>query len=156
HNCLQSPLPRQRQRLIRLLCAAVQQHPHYVRLLGRNCLYRHRDSAPGGGVHVRARVQQQLGPRDFPGNCPSSGKLRNATVPTLKTSVGWIDLLGEAAGVGSFEDVKASAKLVDAFERRVWTPDLRGLIAAKRAAGRPKDLQALPELESLLETPKIR
>ena len=27
----------------------------------------------------------------------------------------------------------------------------RRLIAAKRAAGRPKDLQALPELESLLE-----
>ena len=28
---------------------------------------------------------------------------------------------------------------------------LKGLIAAKRAAGRPKDLAALPELEAILE-----
>jgi hypothetical protein len=33
----------------------------------------------------------------------------------------------------------------------VWTLDLPSLIRAKRAAGRPKDLLALPELESLLD-----
>ena len=38
-----------------------------------------------------------------------------------------------------------------AFERKVWTLDLRGLIVAKRAAGRPKDIEALAELETLLE-----
>ena len=37
-----------------------------------------------------------------------------------------------------------------AFDRDVWTLDLPGLIRAKRAAGRPKDLLVLPELESLL------
>jgi len=41
--------------------------------------------------------------------------------------------------------------LVNAFDRQVRTLDLRSLIAAKRAAGRDKDLLALPELESLLE-----
>jgi len=40
---------------------------------------------------------------------------------------------------------------VEAFERQVPTLDLTGLIQAKRAAGRQKDLSALPELESLLE-----
>jgi len=33
----------------------------------------------------------------------------------------------------------------------VWTLDLPSLIRAKRAAGRPKDLLVLPELESLLD-----
>jgi hypothetical protein len=40
---------------------------------------------------------------------------------------------------------------VGAFERDFLTLDLPGLIKAKRAAGREKDLAALPELESLLE-----
>jgi hypothetical protein len=40
---------------------------------------------------------------------------------------------------------------VQAFGRSVWALDLPGLIEAKRAVGRDKDLRALPELESLLE-----
>ena len=43
------------------------------------------------------------------------------------------------------------ANLDSAFERRFLTLDLPGLILAKRAAGREKDLLALPELESLLD-----
>jgi hypothetical protein len=35
--------------------------------------------------------------------------------------------------------------------REIWTLDLPAPIVAKRAAGRPRDLEALPELESLLE-----
>jgi hypothetical protein len=41
--------------------------------------------------------------------------------------------------------------VVDAFERPVAALSLPGLIRAKRAAGREKDLAALVELESLLE-----
>jgi hypothetical protein len=40
---------------------------------------------------------------------------------------------------------------VDAFDRQIATLDLPGLIRAKRATGRQKDIDALPELESLLE-----
>ena len=54
-------------------------------------------------------------------------------------------------GLGTFEDVKRHAIPVEAFERRFLTLDLPGLILAKRAAGREKDLLALPELESLLD-----
>jgi hypothetical protein len=54
-------------------------------------------------------------------------------------------------GLGGFEQVKTYAMSVGAFEREFLTLDLPGLIKAKRAAGREKDLAALPELESLLE-----
>jgi hypothetical protein len=39
---------------------------------------------------------------------------------------------------------------VEAFGRQIATLDPRGLIQAKRAAGREKDRSALVELESLL------
>ena len=41
--------------------------------------------------------------------------------------------------------------MVDIFDRKISTLDLPALIAAKKAAGRPKDLESLFELESLLE-----
>ena len=56
-----------------------------------------------------------------------------------------------ATGFGSYEEVKACSVIVDAFDRRIATLDLPGLIRAKRTAGRQKDAEALPELESLLE-----
>jgi hypothetical protein len=77
--------------------------------------------------------------------------LRNGTIFTLVTSVGPVDLLAEVSGLGDFDRVKGAAKMVAAFGRQIWTLDLRGLIAAKRAAGRRKDLEAILELEGLLE-----
>ncbi|MCU1235819.1 MAG: hypothetical protein JWP63_3786, partial [Candidatus Solibacter sp.] len=48
-------------------------------------------------------------------------------------------------------EVKAESITVDAFGRNIAILDLPALIRAKKAAGRPKDLSALAELESLLE-----
>jgi hypothetical protein len=93
-------------------------------------------------------------PRGFPEGLPfvwDAGTLRNATVLTLQTDLGDLDLLAEVAGVGTYDEVQACSVLVDAFDRRIATLDLPGLIRAKRASGREKDLAALPELESLLE-----
>jgi hypothetical protein len=93
-------------------------------------------------------------PRGFPEGLPfiwDEATLRNATVLTLLTDLGEIDLLAEVAGVGTWDDVKAHSIIVDAFDRKIATLDLPSLIQAKRAAGRAKDLAALPELESLLE-----
>ena len=70
---------------------------------------------------------------------------------SLSTDLGKIDLLAEVSGVGTFDDARANAVMMPAFEREVWTLDLPALIASKRAAGRPKDLNLIPELESLLE-----
>lgn len=77
--------------------------------------------------------------------------LRNGAIIRLTTDCGMLDLLAEVSGLGAFEEVKASSVLVCAFDRDVWTLDLPGLIRAKRAAGREKDLMVLPELEGLLE-----
>ena len=92
--------------------------------------------------------------RDLPEDLPfvwDEATLHNETNFTLPTDLGGIDLLAEVSGLGGFEEVKASSVLVHAFDRNVWTLDLPSLIKAKRAAGREKDLRALPELEGLLE-----
>lgn len=92
--------------------------------------------------------------RDLPQDSPfvwDQATLRNAAILTLSTDLGAIDLLAEVSGLGGFEEVKANSVLVQAFDREVWTLDLPALIKAKRAAGRAKDLQILPELEGLLE-----
>jgi hypothetical protein len=92
--------------------------------------------------------------RDLPQNLPfvwDQATLRNAAILTLSTDLGAIDLLAEVTGLGGFGEVKANSVLVQAFDREVWTLDLPALIRAKRAAGRAKDLQVLPELEGLLE-----
>ena len=71
---------------------------------------------------------------------------------TLETDLGEIDLLAEVAGLGGWNEVNERAITVSIFDRSIRTLDLPSLIAAKRAAGREKDLAALPELESILES----
>lgn len=71
---------------------------------------------------------------------------------TLETSLGDIDLLGEITGGGRHEDLLAHSIELDLFHRPVLCLDLEMLIETKRAAGRPKDLEAIAELEALRET----
>ena len=78
--------------------------------------------------------------------------LRSATTLTPQTDLGEIDLVGEVAGLGDFGEVKRRSMVVEAFGRKIATLTLRALIEAKRATGRQKDLDALPEPESLLES----
>ena len=93
-------------------------------------------------------------PRGFPVGLPfvwDEVTLSNASILTLQTDLGEIDLLSEVLGLGLFEEVRRHAILVEAFDRRIETLDLPGLIKSKRATGREKDLFALAELEGLLE-----
>ena len=69
---------------------------------------------------------------------------------TLTTDLGDLDLLGEVAGLGSFDQVALVSERMELFGYSVNVLSLEGLIRAKKAAGRPKDLNALPELEALL------
>ena len=69
----------------------------------------------------------------------------------LTTAVGDIDLLGEIAGAGDYDALVPHTVEVDIFGFRCRCLDLPQLIRAKRATGRPKDLDALAELEALLE-----
>lgn len=73
---------------------------------------------------------------------------------TLDTDLGQIDLLGEVAGGGTYEQLlpHTGVKLVYDVECRCVS--LPRLILLKRAAGRPKDLEAIAELEALLDERK--
>ena len=77
--------------------------------------------------------------------------LRNGLNFTLTTGIGDLDLLGEIAGGGGYEDLLPHTLRVELFGCTICCLDLKTLIRVKRAAGRPKDLEALAELEALLE-----
>lgn len=70
---------------------------------------------------------------------------------TLSTSIGALDLLGEVVGGGNFAQLRPHALEVAIFGRSVLLIDLPWLIRLKRAAGRPKDLEVIAELELLQE-----
>ncbi len=70
---------------------------------------------------------------------------------TFETDVGDIDLIGEVRGVGTYNDCLDHSVEFELFGHSFRVIALERLIAAKRAAGRTKDLLALPELEAILE-----
>lgn len=76
--------------------------------------------------------------------------LRAGLTFTLTTDLADIDLLGEVLGLGMYEAVYAVSEEIEVYGFPCSVLTLEGLIRAKRAAGRPKDLRALYELEALL------
>jgi hypothetical protein len=70
---------------------------------------------------------------------------------TLTTTLGDIDLFGEITGGGGFDQLRTHAHPVRVFDRDVLCLDLPMLIRVKRAAGRPRDLDALAELEAIAD-----
>lgn len=76
--------------------------------------------------------------------------LRGAPVLTLTTVEGDIDVLDRIAGVGDYGAVRKRSEKIEALGVKFRVIDLPSLIKAKRAAGRPRDHEHLPELEALL------
>jgi hypothetical protein len=70
---------------------------------------------------------------------------------TLTTSLGDLDILGEITGGGRYEDLLPHAIRIRAFGVECLCLGLDRLIHVKRAAGRPKDLEVIAELEALRE-----
>ena len=70
---------------------------------------------------------------------------------TLSTDAGPIDVLGEITGIGDYERVLTVSEYVSLYGERYRCIDLDALIVSKRAAGRPKDLEAVAELELIRE-----
>ena len=69
----------------------------------------------------------------------------------LVTSLGELNLLGEVTGGGRYEELIEHTIEVDVFGVRCRCLDLPALIRVKRAVGRPEDLEAISELEAMLE-----
>jgi hypothetical protein len=70
---------------------------------------------------------------------------------TLMTTAGDLDAMGEATGGGTYEALLPHSEERPIFGLQVRFVDLEMLIHLKRAAGRPKDLERIAELEALDE-----
>lgn len=103
---------------------------------------------------VRALAPLDPYPRGAPPGLPfrfDVETLKHGLNFTLTTSLGDIDLLGEIIGGGTYEKLARGSVEIEVFGERCRCIGLEDLIRAKRAAGRPKDLEAIAELEMLLE-----
>jgi predicted nucleotidyltransferase len=92
-------------------------------------------------------------PRGAPPGLPffwDAQTLLNGLNFTLQTALGDVDLLGEITGGGSYPDLLPHSIEIVIFDRRCRCIDLETLVRVKRAAGRPKDYEAIAELEILL------
>jgi hypothetical protein len=105
------------------------------------------------------RLAAALGPyKPYPRGAPPGlpfrwdvRTLENGLNFTLTTTLGDIDLFGEIIGGGYYEDLSPDSLVVRVFECEVKCLNLERLIYVKRAAGRPKDLDAIAELEAILD-----
>jgi len=104
-----------------------------------------------------ARLVTALGPhrpylRGAPEGLPfrwDESTLRAGLNFTLATALGDLDLFGEVPGGGTYEQLRPHTVKVELYGHAIRCVDLPTLIRLKRAAGRPRDLEAIAELEAL-------
>ena len=92
--------------------------------------------------------------RDAPAGLPfrwDRDTLQRGLNFTLATDLGAIDLLGEIVGGGGYEALLSHSVEIEVFDLTMRCLGLEKLIAVKRAAGRPRDLEAIAELEAIRE-----
>jgi hypothetical protein len=103
------------------------------------------------------RVAESLAPyRPYPRGSPEglpfvldAETIRRGLNFTLATTIGAIDLLGEITGGGGYEALQSRSVDMKLFGHACLVLGLDALIDVKRAAGRPKDFDAIAELEAL-------
>jgi hypothetical protein len=111
--------------------------------------------APNGeNLEQLGRVLVELGARlrgvtdDVP-FIPDGRTLRRTRVLTLDTSLGLLDLLAQPDGAPVYGRLRERAVGQEVAGVPVLVASLDDLIAMKKAAGRPKDLVAVEELEAI-------
>ena len=70
---------------------------------------------------------------------------------TLITTLGALDLLGEIVGGGGYEQLFPETIEIEIAGVNCLCLNLERLIKVKRAAGRPKDLETVAELQQILD-----
>lgn len=83
-------------------------------------------------------------PPDLPFS-PDARTLANGSNFTFNTAAGPFDILGDVAGIRSFEELRADATVQELDGLPVRVASIDHLIAMKRAANRPKDRVMLEE-----------
>lgn len=106
------------------------------------------------------RALAPLGPylRGAPPNLPflfNTKTIASGGNFTLTTTAGDIDLLASIAG-GDYESLIDHTDTMEVFGVECRVLELDTLIRVKRAAGRPKDLEAIAELELIAERDRKR
>lgn len=103
-------------------------------------------------VHSLAPYNPYL--RGAPAGLPFSWDertLRNGLNFTLNTTLGALDLLGEITGGGDYDKLLPDSIRLQLYNVECYCLGLERLIHVKRAAGRPKDLETVAELEAIME-----
>jgi hypothetical protein len=111
-------------------------------------------SRANGEKLIAALGQFQPRPRGFPDDLPFIFDVQTLMVTdilTLGTTAGDIDLLATLKGVGNFKAVEAASEPFSTDDLSFRVLSIDGLIAAKSAAGRPKDKAGVIELRALKE-----
>jgi hypothetical protein len=80
---------------------------------------------------------------------PDGRALRRTRVLTLETPAGSIDLIAQPDGAPVYDGLRERADREQVAGVEVLIASLDDLIAMKRAAGRPRDLVAVEELEAI-------
>ena len=78
---------------------------------------------------------------------PDGRTLRRTTILTLDTDHGWIDLLAAPSGAPPYATLRERAERVTLGDIAVLVASLDDLESMKRAAGRPRDLVDVEEIE---------
>jgi hypothetical protein len=80
---------------------------------------------------------------------PDARTLRQVELLTLVTSLGELDVLARPPGAPSYPELRRNADRYDLGGFNVSVASVDDLIAMKQAAGRPKDLLDIEELEAI-------
>ncbi len=97
---------------------------------------------------LNARLRVEGEPEGIPFD-PHVDTLRRVAMMTLVTENGPLDLCFEPAGfTGGFADLRENSVTIEVAAIDVPVASLADVIRSKRAAGRPKDIVALPALEA--------
>ena len=103
---------------------------------------------------VSALAPLQPRPRGFPPDLPFFFDERSIQLGsnfTLEIGNESLDLLGVMSAIGGYEEIIDQAQEKTVAGHKVNVLPLALLIATKQAAGRPKDLAVIPELQATLE-----
>ncbi len=102
---------------------------------------------------VQALIDQEPYLRGVPPNLPfewSVATIKLGLNFTLHTKLGDLDILGEIAGGGNYYALIPNTVEMEVFGNTCIVLSIEALIQSKRAAGRPKDLEVIAELEEIL------
>jgi hypothetical protein len=165
------PLPPKAPDLRALLGALVRHGVDFV-LVGGMAGIAHGSSYPSFDLDIaysrdRANVARlvealrEIGvrPRGAPEDLPfqlDTRTIENGANFTFITSYGDLDVLGDVAGIASYEELRAGAEEKEVSGSMIRVASIDHLIAMKRAANRPKDRNMVEEYIVIADEQRAR